>query len=220
MSDRGTVGIGWVEVGEGSAVPGTREQALNFAAGLPLPCSMIRSDKTEPKISSADFATDGPARRCDVLMLSGHGGGSSVGFLLPGDEALKFDTVKFGGDQRCVVIAACSIFEGNDVLEDPKAWGNTFDGLHMLIAPKTFIGASPGRSARFAKYLSDGLSFVCAWKLACGEAGTASGESDEGWAVMFPGTEKPGERTYPTEGLEPEEPSGTPANEFALLDIF
>lgn len=191
MADRYTVGVGWVEASSGSFVPGVREEVLNIAAGLDAPCLMLRSDTLEPPISPLEFQSSGDpqsaqcaANRCDLLVLSGHGGGSSVGFKLPGDDALRPKTasgpgVQFGDKLRCVLLIACGIFEQE--LDNPDAWAHAFDGLHLLIASPDFVNPLPGRGARFAANLKSGYSFIEAWDLACREAGAT-----ETWEAMVP----------------------------------
>ena len=186
-----SVGVGWVEGDEDHLADLMRGEVINVAAGLgAVPCELVRSDKTDPPLTAGVFrqrgVNGGPreADDIDLLVLAGHGSGAG-GVMIGPDAALTSRTAAFGGRMRCAVFVSCAILEGDPDSEtvSPFGWRLVFDGLHMLIAPRTFVSASPGRGARFARHLADGLSFVDAWTRACWESG--SPESD--WRVLVRG---------------------------------
>lgn len=184
-----SVGVGWVEGNEDHLAELLRTEVLNVASGLRgVPCAMLRSDKTAPTISKADFRPPGSevealADTVDLLVLAGHGS-AGEGLPLNADDTVKSNTVVFGGRLRVAVMVSCTILEGTPggMITDPMAWRAVFGGLHRLIAPKSFVSPSPGRGERFAKYLSEGESFVDAWKFACAE----SGEPVSKWRSLAP----------------------------------
>lgn len=185
-----SIGVGWVEGPEDFLAEQLRNELLNVVAGLPdVPCGFLRSDETKPPLNRSVFGApnDGGgatrlADRVDLLMLGGHGSGSS--FDLGANESIGPNNVTFGGSLRCLVMVSCAILEGDpgNVTGGPEDWGRAFAELHHLIGPSTFVTPSPGRGERFASYLRDGYSFVDAWRYACDEAG-GSGAKSWRWLV-------------------------------------
>lgn len=181
------VGVGWVENrdGSGSTLPGARDTSLNLVATLKAPCGWLRSDTTDTPISRSDFRRDDgvapSASTVELLMLSGHGGGSSTGFILPKQQAILPGEVTFGGALLWVIFDSCEIFDDNGG-NFPMSWADTFDTLHLMIASSNVVVSAPLRGHFFAERLNEGDSIIDAWESAMRQ----TSENVNAWWYMVP----------------------------------
>lgn len=171
--------IGWCE-NQGALISNIREMAMSFGATMEGVCVYSLSDSTTPPIDLQHIATsDGSAQQADITYLVGHGNGSGIGFLLPGDRAIRYDTVKFGGRLKWVVLDCCAAFVNVPPYHDPSKWKGVFHGVHQLLGHEHSVKANPGRAERFAANLRDGLTIQEAWIHAVEDSDYSSN-----WAIM------------------------------------
>jgi Family of unknown function (DUF6345) len=171
--------IGWCENG-GALVPNIRETAMSFGAAMEGVCVYALSDTTTPPIALEHFATsDGSAQQADIAYLVGHGNGAGTGFLLPNGNAIRHDSVKFGGELKWVVLDCCAAFVREPMYHDPSYWRKVFNGLHQLLGHEHSVKANPKRAERFARYLRDGLTIQEAWRRAVEDS-----DYTANWAIM------------------------------------